>query len=113
MKTQAEKRRSRRVRLESSAHIKLPETNGESAEVLAVTRDISSRGVFFYLDRELAAGSQFEMVVMLPEEISQIGRAWMCCRGTVVRVENGTSETGGREFGIAAELDRCSVLPEI
>jgi c-di-GMP-binding flagellar brake protein YcgR len=115
MQPGAENRRSRRVRLASEVRVKVPDTAAETVEVKARTRDISSNGAFFYVDRELAPGSPIEMIVMLPEELGHGDRAWVCCRGTVVRVENNAAP-GSEDpdsFGIAADFDDVSVLPEI
>lgn len=110
-----EKRRARRVRVASAARVKLPAAEAEVVEVQARTRDISSNGVFFYVNRDLTPGSRIEMIVMLPEELGEGKRAWVCCRGRVVRVEvnTGAEAAGANSFGIAAEFDDCSVLPEI
>jgi c-di-GMP-binding flagellar brake protein YcgR len=114
MQPGTEKRRARRVRVTSEARVKANAAT-ESVEVKARTRDISTNGAFFYVDRELAPGSQIEMIVVLPEELGQGDRAWFCCRGKVVRVESidAGESRGGDSFGIAAEFDDCSVLPEI
>ncbi len=105
-----EKRRARRVRAERAASVTLRKAN-VAVEVKARTRDISSNGAFFYLDRQLSPGSSIEMVVMLPDELAQGSRSWVCCRGKVVRVEQPS--TNSTLFGIAAEFDHCSVLPEL
>src|ERR1051325_2914913 len=105
-----EKRRARRVRVASDARVKLPAAAAEVVEVPARTRDISSNGAFFYVDRELAPGSRIEMIVMLPEELGEGKRSWVCCRGRVVRVEPNLSAESehGDSCGIAAEFDDCS-----
>lgn len=115
MQPAAEKRRARRVRVASEARVKLPQASIESVEVKGRTRDISRNGAFFYVDRELTPGSPIEMIVMLPDELSEGNRAWVCCRGKVVRVENGADgvNDGDQSFGIAAEFSDVSVLPEI
>jgi c-di-GMP-binding flagellar brake protein YcgR len=113
-----EKRRARRVRVESPARVKLAEAAGQVTELEARTRDISRNGVFLYIDRNLTAGAHLELIVMLPEEISEDGRrSWVCCQGTVVRVEGGEVRSAADEqhhsCGIAARFDKLSVLPEL
>jgi hypothetical protein len=108
-----EKRRAPRVRVESDARVKIASATTGQVEAQARTRDISSHGAFFYLDHDLVPGAQVEMVVVLPEELNDGQRAWVCCRGTVVRVESTGAADQGKAFGIAAEFDQCSVLPEI
>ena len=79
------------------------------AEQHAFTRDLSRNGVFFYADSQIGEGSQLEMVLMLPPEITSGERQWVCCQASVVRVEKGT----GRNFGVAAVIHRFDILPEI
>lgn len=111
MQTAPEKRRARRIAHDTVAQIKLP-AHGEKV-ISARTRDLSQNGVFLYLDQKLEPGAALEMVLMLPEELSRQlaaaasaieGRGWMCCRGTVVRVEDN---------GVAAKFDTCDYLPEL
>ena len=55
-------------------------------------------------------GSEMEMVLILPPEITQGEKQWVCCRASVVRVEDG-AENGS--FGIAASIQSMEILPEI
>lgn len=110
-----EKRRAPRVKVNSTALVKLSAAHENAPDTRASTRDISTRGVFLYLDHKLLEGSNFELVLMLPEEVMATGRAWVCCQGTVVRVESEDrqDEEGRPVYGIAAEFKKCTVLPEI
>jgi hypothetical protein len=76
----------------------------------AQTRDLSSRGVFFYTNSKFAEGTDLEMVLVLPSELTFGERRWVCCQASVVRVEN-SPELGN--FGVAARIDRFQILPEI
>jgi PilZ domain len=79
------------------------------SEFTAETRDVSTNGVFLYTQSRLEIGSMVELVLILPEELTSIGKSWVCCHARVVRVEQGE----GRSFGVAAEIQRMDVLPEI
>lgn len=81
-----------------------------TAEVSGVTRDLSSGGIFLYTDSRIVAGSELEMVLILPPELTHGEKQWVCCRASVVRVED--NEKGG-DYGVAASIHSIEVLPEI
>jgi hypothetical protein len=70
---------------------------------------VSTSGVFFYTDSRLTEGSEIELVLILPPELTSGEKCWVCCHAHVLRVETGL----GNEFGIAARVDRMDLLPEI
>jgi PilZ domain len=74
------------------------------------TRDLSSNGIFLYADSHLEPGSELEMVLILPAELTQGERRWVCCQAVVVRVENGGQTDG---VGVAATIRTMELLPEI
>jgi hypothetical protein len=74
------------------------------------TRDLSAGGIFLYTDSRIVPGSELEMVLILPPELNHGAKQWVCCRASVVRVED--SEDGG-DFGVAANIRSIEVLPEI
>ncbi len=81
-----------------------------SAEATGFTRDLNKGGIFLYTDSRIIAGSELEMVLILPPELTQGTKQWVCCRASVVRVED--SEDGG-DLGVAASIRSIEVLPEI
>jgi hypothetical protein len=83
---------------------------GQSTELSGHTRDLSTNGIFLYTDTHLAEGSELELVLILPAELTGGQREWACCRASVVRVEQG-GKAG--KFGIAATIDSFDRLPEI
>jgi hypothetical protein len=85
-------------------------TTGGSIETTGVTRDLSDGGVFLYTDSQISEGSQLEMVLILPPEITRSEKQWVCCQASVVRVEEGQQEGS---FGVAASIRSMDVLPEI
>jgi hypothetical protein len=76
----------------------------------AYTRDLSTSGIFLYSDSEILVGSELEMVLMLPAQLTDGEKRWVCCQAAVIRVEHG-GEGGG--FGIAASIRSIATLPEI
>jgi len=79
-----------------------------SPEQSAVTRDLSSSGVFLYSEAALEPGTRLELVLMLPPGIG-LAPGWTLCQASVVRVEH----SNGKPVGIAATLDRIELLPQL
>lgn len=80
-----------------------------SAEVKAHTRDLSTNGVFLYTESRMAEGSDVELVLILPPELTSGEKCWVCCHARILRVERKS----GKEFGVAAEIRRMDILPEL
>ncbi len=74
------------------------------------TRDLSTSGVFLYTDSSVAEGSQLEVVLVLPPELTFGEKSWVCCQGSVVRVERNSANG---DFGVAAVIERFQILPEV
>jgi len=107
----AEERPEKRLR--QRIPVRLPvsiKSNDGSVQGTAHTRDLSSAGVFLYSESQISEGAAFEMVLVLPAELTFGERRWVCCQASVVRVD---SHTVNGNFGIAARIDRFEVLPEI
>ena len=102
----AERRTIRRVPVRVPVSIKSPQ--GERVE--GYTRDLSMAGVFLYTDAQIHQGSELEMVLILPPELTEGEKRWVCCRASVIRVENKGDDPG---FGVAASIQSMQVLPEI
>ena len=79
------------------------------AELSAQTRDLSTSGVFLYADSCMAEGSNVELILILPPELTSGEKCWVCCHARILRVEQGP----GKSFGVAAAIRRMDVLPEI
>jgi PilZ domain len=79
-----------------------------SPEQSAITRDLSSSGVFLYSEAVLEPGTRLELVLMLPPGIG-VAPGWTLCEASVVRVEH----SNGKPVGIAATLDRIELLPQL
>jgi hypothetical protein len=82
---------------------------GDNSELTAETRDVSTNGVFLYTASAMVEGSDMELVLILPPELTSGEKCWVCCHARVLRVEHGP----GEDFGVAAEIRRIDVLPEI
>jgi hypothetical protein len=100
-------------RLISRVSTRLPVSLRQGAEPGATqgyTRDLSSSGIFLYTQSEVREGSLLELVLMLPAQLTQGEKRWVCCQASVVRVE-GSAENSG--FGVAASIRSMEILPEI
>ena len=82
----------------------------QSQPATGYTRDLSASGIFLYADSEIVVGSELEMVLMLPTQLTNGEKRWVCCQASVVRVEPGGED--GR-FGVAASIRSIATLPEI
>lgn len=74
------------------------------------SRDVSASGIFLYVASEILVGSELEMVLMLPPQLTGGEKRWVCCQASVIRVEPGSED--GR-FGVAASIRNMATLPEI
>jgi|SRR5208283_2407621 len=106
MKPNLDRRSRQRVRARVPVRIKGGVGERESA---AETRDVSTNGVFLYSKSRMAEGSDLELVLILPPELTSGEKCWVCCHARVLRVEQGS----GTGFGVAAEILRMDMLPEI
>lgn len=79
-------------------------------EISGFTRDLSNRGVYFYLDLNEAAplSGDFEFLVELPPEITLSTCCSIRCLGHIVR----TDKTSRQMTGIAAEILQYSIQRE-
>jgi hypothetical protein len=99
----------RRSRQRIVAQVPVRVRSEGKAETTAETRDLSNSGVFLYSETRMVEGSRVELVLMLPPDLTSGEKCWVCCHARVLRVEEGA----GSRFGVAAEIERMDVLPEI
>lgn len=92
------------------AQVQVSVRSGQSEASTGLTRDLSRNGVFFYTDSQIREGSDLELVIMLPPELTQGEKQWVCCQASVVRVEQAT---GTGQMGVAANIRNLATLPEI
>jgi hypothetical protein len=103
MKSNHERRAGTRVAARLSTKVR----TGKGAEESAETRDVSANGVFLYTNSRMEKGAEVELVLILPPELTSGEKCWVCCQATVVRVEDGP------QFGVAAQIRRMDILPEV
>ena len=101
-----EKRATRRFALRLPVTVRYGETPDEHA---AQTRDVSARGICFFVDSAIQAGSAIDFTLTLPPEITLTESIRVRCKGRVVRVEGG-SPPG--KMAVAAVIDEYEFLAE-
>jgi hypothetical protein len=106
MEMESEKRAMRRfdMRLPASVHV----SGVESSDFVTETRNVSARGVFFYIDRPLDAGTQIEVTMTFPPHITFTESLRVRFSARVLRMES--AEPSGR-VGVAAEILQYEFLP--
>lgn len=103
MKTSPDRRSGTRIATNVPTRVR----TGQGEELSAQTRDISANGVFLYTKSRMEQGSEVELVLILPPELTSGQKCWVCCQATIVRVEES-----GLQFGVAAQIQRMDILPE-
>jgi hypothetical protein len=82
-KPQIERRTNRRYRF----CLPVVAKNGDGAEISAYTRDVSSRGICFFVKEPPAVGCPLQLIFTLPPEVTCNGPLPIKCRGRVIRVQ--------------------------
>lgn len=73
------------------------------------TRDISTRGLYFIVPQDLQAGSELDITLTLPAEITRGSAVLVRAQGKVVRVERRL-EDGESRMGVAAVIERYDIM---
>jgi c-di-GMP-binding flagellar brake protein YcgR len=73
------------------------------------TRDISTRGLYFVVPQDLEAGSDLDITLTLPAEITHGGDVIVRAQGKVVRIEPRL-EDGESRLGVAAIIERYDIV---
>ncbi len=69
------------------------------------SRDVSSRGLYFNLPKDIQPGSPVEILLTLPHEITLAGPVRVRCLGRIQR-----SESSGAAIGVVAAIERYEFL---
>jgi hypothetical protein len=101
-----DKRTTRRFALRLPVTVRYGENEQEHA---AQTRDVSARGICFFVDSAIQAGSAIDFTLTLPPEITLTESIRVRCKGRVVRVEGGSAAD---KMSVAAVIDEYEFLAE-
>jgi len=103
-----ERRMARRYDLSLPVNIRMP-INREPRTQSGQTRDISTRGVYFTLQNDLAPGSELDFTLTLPTEITRGAEVFVRAHGRVVRVDK-RSDDAHETIGVAAVIERYDII---
>lgn len=101
-----DKRATRRFALRLPVTVRYSENGDEHA---AQTRDVSARGICFFVDSGIQAGSPIDFTLTLPPEITLTESIRVRCKGRVVRVESGGANS---KMAVAAVIDEYEFLAD-
>jgi hypothetical protein len=102
-----EKRATRRFALRLPVSVADPQNDAELKA--AQTRDVSARGICFFLDSNMAVGAGIEFTFTLPPEITLTESIRVRCKGKVVRVDDGNAD---HKVAVAAVIEEYEFLSE-
>lgn len=103
-----ERRTARRYDLSLPVIIRIPAEQEEDSQE-GKTRDISTRGLYFVIEQDMEAGSELDITLTLPSEITHGTEVFVRAQGKVVRVERRTDD-GTPRMGIAAVIERYDII---
>jgi c-di-GMP-binding flagellar brake protein YcgR len=103
-----ERRTARRYDLSLPVIIRVPAERMVDTQK-GKTRDISTRGLYFVLDEDLEPGSELDITLTLPAEITQGSAVFVRALGKVVRVEKRFEDSSAR-MGVAAVIERYDII---
>jgi hypothetical protein len=108
----SERRNARRYDLSLPVMICIP---SEAADVRMTglqkgeTLDISTRGLYFVIEQDLQAGSELDITLTLPSEVTHGAEVFVKAAGKVVRVDP-RSEARNMRLGVAAVIERYDIV---
>ena len=103
-----ERRMARRYDLSLPVSVRMP-INREPRSHSGQTRDISTRGVYFTVQNDLAPGTELDFTLTLPTEITRGAEVFVRAHGRVVRVDK-RSDDDHETIGVAAVIERYDII---
>jgi len=97
----------RRFDMRLPAVVRLVQENDQNSEFQTETQNVSARGVFFYLDRPVAAGTRCEVTLTFPPHITLTDAVRVRFTARVIRVE---SPLPSLRIGTAAMIEDYEFL---
>jgi hypothetical protein len=102
----SDKRATRRFALRLPVSVRYSQNEKEQS---AQTRDVSARGICFYANSAIQAGSPIDFTLTLPPEITLTESIRVRCKGRVLRVEGGNPDT---KMAVAAVIEEYEFLAD-
>lgn len=104
----SERRGARRYDLSLPVMVRIP-AQGFVGTQNGKTRDISTRGLYFVIDQNVRAGSELDIMLTLPREMTKGEDVLVKASGKIVRVESRL-EDGSERQGVAAVIERYDIM---
>jgi c-di-GMP-binding flagellar brake protein YcgR len=98
-----ERRTAWRYDLSLPVSIRVPNENTPVSRT-GKTRDISTRGVYFTIDKDLSTGAELDLKLTIPIEVTGGSEVFIRATGKVVRVDK-RSGNGDQPVGVAAVIE--------
>ena len=108
MSVMSERRGARRYDLSLPVMVRIP-AHGFAETQSGKTRDISTRGLYFVIDQDVRAGSNLDIMLTLPREMTNGEEVLVKASGKIVRVES-RMEDGNERQGVAAIIERYDIM---
>ena len=103
-----ERRTARRYDLSLPIIIRVPAEHVADTQK-GKTRDISTRGLYFVLDQDMEAGSELDITLTLPAEITRGTEVLVRAQGRVIRVDP-QHDAANERVGVAAVIERYDII---
>lgn len=103
----SERRTARRYELSLPVIVRNPAGPQETRN--GQTRDISTRGVYFTIDENLAPEAELDFMLTLPAEITRGTEVFIRARCKVVRVDR-KQDDGRERLGVAAVIQKYDII---
>jgi c-di-GMP-binding flagellar brake protein YcgR len=103
-----ERRTTRRYDLSLPVIVRVPTERSVETQK-GKTRDISPRGLYFVIAENLESGSEIDITLTLPSEITHGTDVFVRALGKVIRVER-RMEDGSTRMGVAAVIERYDII---
>ena len=104
----SERRVARRYDLSLPVMVRIP-AQGSAETQSGRTRDISTKGLYFVIDQDVRAGSNLDIMLTLPKEMTNGEEVLVKASGKIVRVES-RMEDGNERLGVAAVIERYDIM---
>jgi PilZ domain len=108
MGVMSERRVARRYDLSLPVMVRIP-APGFAGTQNGRTRDISTKGLYFVIDQDVRAGSNLDIMLTLPKEMTNGEEVLVKASGKIVRVESRV-EDGNERLGVAAVIERYDIM---
>ena len=108
MGVMSERRTTRRYDLSLPILVRVP-AEKQLESLTGKTRDISTRGLYFVMDQNPEAGSELDITLTLPAEVTNGAEVFVRAMGKVLRVEPRL-EDGNTRMGVVAIIERYDIV---